>query len=73
MLMLRSGIPALRMLFWAAVVNGLLAPPLIAVILVVCNDRRVMGEWRNTRTLNALGIAACLAMAAAALALVLLS
>lgn len=73
MLMLGSGIPALRMLFWAAVVNGLLAPPLIGVILVVCNDRRVMGEWRNTRTLNVLGILAGLAMAAAAIALVILS
>ena len=73
MLMLYSGIPAIRMLFWAAVVNGLLAPPLIGVILVVCNDRRVMGEWRNTRTLNVLGALTGLAMTAAAVALIVLS
>lgn len=69
MVMLGTGIPAIRMLFWAAVVNGLLAPPLIFIILVVCNDRRVMGEWRNTRTLNVLGVLACVAMTAAAVAL----
>lgn len=73
MVMLHSGISAIRMLFWAAVVNGLLAPPLIGVILVVCNDRRVMGEWRNTRTLNVLGALAGLAMTAAAVALLVLS
>ncbi|HET7465011.1 MAG TPA: Nramp family divalent metal transporter [Longimicrobium sp.] len=73
MVMLGSGIPAIRMLFWAAVVNGLLAPPLIAVILVVCNDRRVMGEWRNGRVLNVLGGVAGIAMAAAAVTLVILS
>ena len=73
MLMIFSGIPAIRMLFWAAVVNGLLAPPLIAVILVVCNDRRVMGEWRNGRVLNGLGVIAGLAMTAAGVALLVLS
>lgn len=73
MVMLHSGIPAIRMLFWAAVVNGVLAPPLIGVILLVCNDRRVMGEWRNTRTLNVLGTLAGLAMTAAVVALVVLS
>jgi NRAMP (natural resistance-associated macrophage protein)-like metal ion transporter len=69
MVMLYSGVPAIRMLFWAAVVNGILAPPLIFIILIVCNDRRVMKEWTNTRALNVLGVIAGLAMAAAAVAL----
>ena len=72
LVMLRTGIPAIRMLFWAAVVNGLLAPPLILVILVVCNDRRVMGEWTNTRALNLLGALAGIAMAAAGVAMFVL-
>lgn len=73
MLMLATGVPAIRMLLWSAVVNGLLAPPLIFIILLVSNDRRVMGEWTNTRTLNALGLLAGLAMTAAAVALLVLS
>lgn len=60
---------AIRMLFWAAVLNGLLAPPLIIIILIVCNNRKVMGEHRNGRPLNILGGLAAVMMSAAVLAL----
>ncbi len=63
-------IDAIRMLFWSAVINGLLAPPLIVIILVVANDARVMGTSRNGAALNALGGAAALVMTIAAGALV---
>ena len=33
---------AIKMLFWSAVLNGVLAPPLVVIILLVCNNRRVM-------------------------------
>jgi Mn2+/Fe2+ NRAMP family transporter len=65
-------ISPIRMLFVAAVLNGVLAPPLIAVVLTICNDRRVMGDLRNGRILNLLGAAAALVMSAGALALLLL-
>jgi len=32
-----------KMLFWSAVTNGLLAPPLILLILLLTADRKVMG------------------------------
>ena len=38
---LRFGVVA--MLFWSAVVNGVLAPPLIALAVMMSSDRRVMG------------------------------
>jgi NRAMP (natural resistance-associated macrophage protein)-like metal ion transporter len=60
-----AGINAIQMLFWAAVVNGVLAPPLIAIILLVSNNRSVMGEHTNGRILNFLGIATTLVMTAA--------
>jgi NRAMP (natural resistance-associated macrophage protein)-like metal ion transporter len=60
----------IRMLFWAAVINGLLAPPLIAIVIAVGNNRRVMGRYRNGWALNLLGGAACVAMGVAAIALV---
>jgi NRAMP (natural resistance-associated macrophage protein)-like metal ion transporter len=63
-------IDAMRMLFWSAVLNGLLAPPLIIIILIVCNNRAVMGEYRNGVALNLLGGAAALIMTAAAVALI---
>ena len=61
---------AIKLLFWSAVLNGLLAPPLIAIILVVCNDAKVMGEYRNGRGMNVAGVLAALLTGAAAVALV---
>jgi NRAMP (natural resistance-associated macrophage protein)-like metal ion transporter len=63
-------VDAMRMLFWSAVINGLLAPPLIIIILVVCNNRAVMGRYRNGVALNLLGGAAALLMTGAAVALI---
>jgi NRAMP (natural resistance-associated macrophage protein)-like metal ion transporter len=60
----------IKMLIGAAVVNGLLAPPLIVIILVVCNNRRVMGKHRNGVALNVVGGIAALVMGGAALVLV---
>ncbi|HYJ81115.1 MAG TPA: Nramp family divalent metal transporter [Longimicrobiaceae bacterium] len=72
MLMDALGVSALRMLFWAAVVNGVLAPPLIFIILLVCNNPKVMGEWTNGAWLNLLGGLAGVLMAAGAVALLFL-
>ena len=61
---------AIKMLFWAAVLNGLLAPPLIIIILVICNNREVMGAHSNGKPLNILGGLAAVLMSAAVIALV---
>ena len=59
----------MRMLVWAAVLNGVLAPPLLVLILVVCNDSRVMGPHRNRWPLNLLGGLTAVVMAAAVVAM----
>ena len=64
---------AIRLLIWSAVVNGLLAPPLILIILVVCNNERVMGAHRNGRGLNVFGALCALLMSGAAVALIVSS
>lgn len=61
-----AGFNAIKMLFWSAVLNGVLAPPLIIIILLVCNNSRVMGEHINGRLLNVLGIIAAAVMSLAA-------
>jgi NRAMP (natural resistance-associated macrophage protein)-like metal ion transporter len=61
---------AIKLLIWSAVINGLLAPPLIVIILIVCNNDKVMGVHRNSRLLNVLGGLAALAMTAAGVALI---
>jgi NRAMP (natural resistance-associated macrophage protein)-like metal ion transporter len=61
---------AIKLLIWSAVINGLMAPPLIAIVLIVCNNKHVMGEHRNGRGLNILGGFAVALMTVAAVALI---
>ncbi len=65
-----SDVSAIKMLFWSAVLNGLLAPPLIVIIVVVCNNPRVMGREVNGRWLNVLGLGAALVMTLAGIAMI---
>lgn len=39
-------IDPMKALFWSAVINGIAAVPLMAVILLLANDRRIMGNHR---------------------------
>jgi NRAMP (natural resistance-associated macrophage protein)-like metal ion transporter len=63
---------AVRMLFWAAVINGLLAPPLVVVIVMLTSDSRVMGERINPPVLRALGWITASVMTFAAMAMIAL-
>jgi NRAMP (natural resistance-associated macrophage protein)-like metal ion transporter len=49
------GTNPIRMLFLSAVLNGLLAPPLLLLIMLVGNNRVIMGEHANGPWLNVLG------------------
>ncbi|MDQ2929447.1 MAG: divalent metal cation transporter [Gemmatimonadota bacterium] len=65
-----SPIDPIRLLLWSAVINGILAPPLIIIVLMICNNSKVMGSFRNGWTLNTLGGLAALIMSGSAVALV---
>jgi NRAMP (natural resistance-associated macrophage protein)-like metal ion transporter len=65
------GINPINALFWTALINGFLAPPLMVMIMLIANNRGVMGKRTNGLTINVLGWLATLAMFAAAIALVL--
>ena len=65
------GINPISALFWTAVINGVLAPPLLVLLMLVANNPRVMGERVNGRWLNLGGWITTLVMFAAALALFL--
>ena len=60
-----------RMLFYSAVVNGLLAPPLMVLVMLVGNNRKIMGKHTNPVWLNLFGWAATAVMGIAAVALAL--
>ncbi|MEK7186288.1 MAG: divalent metal cation transporter [Patescibacteria group bacterium] len=42
-------------LYYSAVINGIIAPPLIIVILLIANNKEIMGEKTNSPVLNILG------------------
>jgi NRAMP (natural resistance-associated macrophage protein)-like metal ion transporter len=65
-----AGIGAMTALYIAAVVNGLLAPPLLILILLMANNQRVMGDLTNSPWLNRFGVVTAVLMSGAALALV---
>jgi NRAMP (natural resistance-associated macrophage protein)-like metal ion transporter len=64
-----AGFDAIRMLYTSAVVNGVLAPPLILIVVLLTRNRHVMGDAVNSRALDALGWAAFVLMSAAAIGL----
>jgi NRAMP (natural resistance-associated macrophage protein)-like metal ion transporter len=65
------GINPMTALFWTAVLNGFLAPPLLVVIMLISNNRAVMGKRVNSLSINVLGWATTVAMFAAAVGLVI--
>ena len=66
------GLDPVRALYWAAVVNGVLAAPLIAVMMLIVRDPRVMGRLTLSQSMAICGWAATAVMAAASLAFFIL-
>jgi len=64
-----TGLDAIKLLFTTAVINGVLAPPLILIVLLLTNDPTVMGDKTNSRWLSAMGWIAFAVMVVAALGL----
>ena len=63
-----AGTNPIRMLFLSALLNGLLAPPLLLLVMLVGNNRTIMGERANGPWLNVLGWLATALMSLAAVA-----
>ena len=66
------GLDPVRALYWAAVVNGVLAAPLMAVMMLIVHNPRVMGRLTVSRSMAIWGWAATAVMAAASLAFFIL-
>ena len=49
------GFNAVKMLFYSAVLNGLLAPPLIVLVVLLTSNPNVMGARVSSRPLRYLG------------------
>ncbi len=60
-----------QLLYYTAILNGLCAPPLMALILKIGNNKKIMGEHRNTAVSNVLGWIITGIMSAAGVALII--
>jgi len=65
-----AGFNAVAMLFWSAVVNGNLAPPLIVLVVLLGSDRRIMRISGVPAASAATGLGGGTVMAGVAVALV---
>ncbi|HLP18416.1 MAG TPA: divalent metal cation transporter, partial [Bacteroidota bacterium] len=61
------GFNAVRMLFYSAVLNGVLAPPLIILIVLLTSNRKIMGSRVSSRSLKFLGWATAVIMIVASI------
>ena len=67
-----AGFGVVPMLFWSAVLNGVLAPPLIVMVVLLSSNRRIMGDHAASPLLRVLGWLTAAVMLAASVALFIL-
>ena len=63
------GLDAVKMLFWSALLNGLLAPPLLFLVVMLTSNPDIMHEHANPPLLKYLGWTTVIVMTAAAAAM----
>jgi len=67
------GVDSMKMLVWAAIVNGVISVPIMAVMMLLAVNPAVMGPFVISRRLNVLGWLAVSVMAAAVVAMLVLT
>ena len=68
-----SPIDPIAALFWSAVLNGIIAVPMMAAMMVVAGSKKKMGRFRVGPVLGALGWISTAIMAAAAITMIYVS
>lgn len=63
------GLNPFKYLFYSAVLNGLISPILIAVILLIANNKKIMGQYTNGLTSNLLSLITLVLMSLSAVAI----
>ncbi|HZZ28231.1 MAG TPA: divalent metal cation transporter [Pirellulales bacterium] len=64
------GVNPMQALFWTAVINGFLAPPLLIIVMLIASNSQIMGKRSNGLIVNTLGWTTTVAMFIAAIVLV---
>jgi NRAMP (natural resistance-associated macrophage protein)-like metal ion transporter len=64
-----TGIPPFKMLYYTAILNGVCAPPLLILIMLISNNKKILGNRTNNLLSNSLGWIITAIMTLCALAL----
>ena len=67
-----SGVDSIKVLVWAAIVNGVVSVPIMVILMVLVSDRHTMSTFIASARLKRLGWLACAVMALAVGAMLLL-
>lgn len=46
----------ISVLYYTAIINGIIAPPLLIIIMFIANNKKIMGERINSKFINILGV-----------------
>ena len=68
-----SGVNPISALYWSAVINAVISVPVMVAVMIAADSRKVMGTMTLSRKWKVLGWLATVAMAAASLALLVVS
>lgn len=66
-----SPIEPFRMLYYTAVINGICAPFLLILIMLISNDHKIMGNYKNSIPVNIMGVIITVVMGGASIFLLL--
>jgi Mn2+/Fe2+ NRAMP family transporter len=64
------GFNPMKALVWAGIVQGCSTPFLLLLVMLITNNRKIMGRWVNTRAMNVLGWITTAAIFAAMIGLI---
>jgi len=65
------GIDPIKALYYSAALNGLSAPPLMILVLLIANNKKIMGEFVNKKLSNILGFIIVAVMTIAGILLII--
>ena len=68
-----SPLDPIKALYWSAVINGVIAVPMMAAMMIVAQNRKKMGKFRAGKVLGTLGWVSTLVMAAATITMIYVS
>lgn len=64
-----TSVPPFKMLYYTAILNGVCAPPLLVLIMLIANNKNIMGRRTNSKISNILGWGIVAIMSVSAIAL----